>query len=295
MNLTAYSIRTLESVDRRMLGAFQLLDAVTHLPVHRSVEARVLSALLARSTGDIVVPLSRQDVQLRQNRSGFQVVARAPFFDDYAGALLDPQPPSETQDGPLRLRLAIEDAGPHYLPRQFTIELPRAHDPNASETVFEAVPVLLFRTPSAPVQDGWALLRVRVTETGSNPPNPVPGVLIRVFRSPRAAAVPPIGLGMTEWRGDVRGEALVPITGVQRFRPGAGDNVMESDLPAVWEAARAVAFTGAANQSPDPTRILTAIPQDPAAPAPAEVAVIRATAPLFVRAGHTHPLQLSMP
>jgi hypothetical protein len=292
MTLAAHSLTVIERVERRILGAFRLLDAVTRLPVLQPVEVRALGAVLVRPGGDIEVPLPRKSVEIRQNRSGFHVLFRAPLFDEYTATFLDPQPPPDTQAGPLRLRLAIDDAGPQYLPRQFTFDLPRATDPNAVDSVFDPVPVDLFRSPAAPVQDGWALLRVRIVEEGSDPETPLPRVLVRVFRSPRGAQAPAIGVGMTEWRGGVRGEALVPVTGVPRFRPGPGNNVIETELPVLLEAARAV--TGAADQLPDPSRILAAIPQGLGAPAPAGFVVLRPAQPVNVRAGQELSVQLSM-
>jgi len=63
-------------------------------------------------------------VRLRQNRSGLFVVFSAPFFDSYTSSFEDPVAPPETAANPLRLRLAVADAGPYYLPQEFVFDLP---------------------------------------------------------------------------------------------------------------------------------------------------------------------------
>jgi hypothetical protein len=295
MSLFALPRRVHEPVDRRVLGAFRFEDAITAMPINVPGAVRTLGATLVREVGDVPVPLLDGGVRIRRNQTGFHVLFRAPLFDDYSNAFLNPQPPVETQAGPLRLRLGIVDAGPNHLPRAFSIDRPASIDPGAANPVFEAVSVPLLRAPAAPVQDGWAVLRVRVTETGTDPLNPLPGVLIRVFRSPRAAGDRPIGMGMTDWRGPVRGEALVPVTGVPRFRPGTGESVIETLFPVVLEMARAVAFTGAANQLPDPGGILAAIPPELEADAGSDIRLVRAAEAVHVRAGREMTLEMSMP
>ena len=80
----------------------------------------------------------------------------APFFDAYTSAFDDPRAAAGDAVDPLRLRLAVTDAGPHYLPQEFQFDLPRALDPDAADSVFRPQPVALFRAPNASVQDGWA-------------------------------------------------------------------------------------------------------------------------------------------
>lgn len=294
INLAAQPLRVIDAADRRILGAFQLVDAVTRLPINRAVTVRTLDAVLVRPGPDIAVPVTENSARIRQNQSGIYIVLRAPFFDDYTNAFTTAQNPPETDLGPLRLRLGVAEQTPSYLPQAFSIDLPRSLDPNDANTVFDPVAVALLRSPSAPVQHGWAVLRVRVTETGSDPINPLPGVLVRVFRSPRAAEDEPIGLGMTDWRGSIRGEALVPITGINRFRPGAGDTVIETEVPVVVEAARHVAFTGATDQFPDLEQLLADIPQDlNAAPGPG-LGLLRPPDPVLIRAGRTLSMGMSM-
>lgn len=286
--------REVEHIDRRVLGAFQLVDAVTGLPVTIAAKIEVRSAALVNGGPPADVPIHEQSVQLRQNRSGFQVIERAPFFDDYCSSFDDPADPAETPPGTrLRLRLALRNAGPHYLPREFELNLPRSVDPAADDNVFEPAIVQLFRAPGAPVLGGWCVLRVRVTQENSDAP--LPGVLVRVFRSPRGVNDPAIGQGMTEWRGALRGEALVAVADLPRFRPGQGNNVFETTQAIHLEATRDPNFTGASGQFPDlPGTAPGAITRRSDPPAPPALSV-DPPAPLDLRAGAEMTAHLTMP
>ena len=286
--------RVVEHADRRVLGAFQFVDAVTSLPITTAADVEVRSAALAGGGPAIDVPLHERSVQLRQNRSGFQVIWRAPFFDEYCSSFVDPEDPDETPPGTrLRLRLALRNAGPHYLPREFEFNLPRSIDPEEDDNVFEPVIVPLFRAPGAPVLGGWSVLRVRVTQEITNVP--LPGVLVRVFRSPRDPADPAIGQGMSEWRGDLRGEALVAVADLPRFRPGQGNDVFETTQPIHLEATRDPNFTGAAGQFPvipgNTTPGVIIRRSDP----PPPLLTVEPAAPLDLRAGSEMTVHLTMP
>jgi hypothetical protein len=299
INLELLPRRIIDTVDRRVLGAFQFVDAVTGLPVVVPAQIEVRGATIA----GVPQHEARREhaIRIRQNRRGIAVIFRAPLFDTYASAFDDPVPlPVETATDPLRLRLAVVDAGPHYLPQEFHVDLPRALDFDAPDSVFHPQRVRLFRAPNAPVQDGWALLRVLVTSAG-NPAARLPGVLVRVVRAEDNAL---IGEGMTDWRGDITGEALVPLPGIQRFRPGSGDDVIETDEAIAFELARHASFTGAAGQLPDVPALLagtgTGLIHPPDLPPGSSVTVLRpapSTPPtaMRVQAGREYSVHLAMP
>ena len=299
MNLDILPHRRVEAVDRRALGAFQFVDAVTGLPLVVPAAVAVRGATLGGTPVDVA--LDEHAVRLRQNRSGLFVVLSAPFFDSYASSFENPVPPPETAANPLRLRLAVTDAGPYYLPQEFVFDLPRALDPVAPDNVFHPLLVGLFRAPNAPVQDGWAVLRVRVTQAGVVPPRPLPGVLVRIFRSPRSIADRPIGVGMTEWRGGVAGDALVPVADIQRFRPGSGPNVIETDQAIEFEVSRHSGFIGAAGQLPDVPALVAGtgdgLVRPPDQPPASPLEIVRPTTPppIRVQAGREYIVHLAMP
>lgn len=296
MILSRPYLNVIESDVRRLLAAVQLVDAVTELPVIAPTPIRSTHAELVRDGGNVDVPLMPTSVVVTQNASGIYLIVRAPHFDTYTSTFLDPADPPETADGPLRIGFVLQDPGPKYLPQSFSVDLPRAASPEDPDSVFEPVRIILMRAPSAPVQHGWAVLRVRVVEAGTDPEVPLPGVLLRAYGSPRDDDDEPIGWGMTEWRGRLRGEALVPVAGVERFRPGSRGNVIESDLAVVIEASRLVGFTGERDTYPDVSRLLAAIPadisDDDAGP---DVRLVREGHTLDVQAGRSHTIEISMP
>ena len=177
---------------------------MTQLPVVMPANIEVREASLLGNGGPVDVPFSENAIRIQQNRSGIYAILRAPFFDDYAASFegpANPLPPGRQ----LRLRIVAAELGPYYLPREFAFDLPRALDRDAAENVFQAIPVELFRSPGAPVLGGWSALRVRVEKEGTQ--EGLPGVLVRVFASPRTNNDLPIGAGMSEWRGSLAGNA----------------------------------------------------------------------------------------
>ncbi len=292
-------LRVVEHVDRRMLGAFQFVDVVTRLPVVVAAKVEVRRAALVNGPADTGVPLHESGVQIRQTRSAFHAILRAPFFDVYAASFLEPQNPPEMLDRRLRLILAVTNAGPHYLPREFQFDLPRALDRTDAESVFRPRTVDLFRAPGAPVLGGWSVLRVRVTQVNTGVP--LPGVLVRIFRSPRGTSDLPIGQGLSDWRGGLRGEALVAVAGIPRFRPGSNGTVIETVQAIHLEATRDTDFNGDADQLPDLDRIASGtVPSiisrrsDQPEDLPPPLAV-QPSAPLNVRAGRESTVHLTMP
>ena len=299
MSLALLPRRDVDLVDRRVIGAFQFVDAVTRFPLTVPAVIEVRRAIMPGTSEEVLLP--PRAVGILQNRRGICVITQAPLFETYVSSFDTPQPPPATAAGPLRLRVGVLDAGPHYLPQEFQVDLPRSLDPTAANSVFAAQQVGLFRAPVAPVLDGWAVLRVRVTRTGSSPVAPLPGVVVSVFRSPRGAGDAPIGAGMTDWRGGVAGEALVPVTDVQRFRPGSGPTPIETDQPILFEATRDTGFTGASGQLPDVPRLLAAtgegLIRPPNLPPGSELEILHPTTtpPIRVEAGREYVVQLQMP
>ena len=298
MNLALLPHHHVEAADRRVLGALQFVDAVTGLPIGVPAQVDVRGAEIAGVPVDVA--LHENAVRLRQNRAGLVVIFSAPFFDAYTSAFEAPAAPPETATDPLRLRLAVVDPGPSYLPQEFFVDLPRALDPDSPGAVFNPVRVGLFRAPNASVLDGWAVLRVRVTAAGA-PATRLPGVLIRVFRAPRAVDDPPIGVGMTDWRGNIIGEALVPVADIQRFRPGAGASVIETDQAIEIEATRHSGFTGGTSALPLASALIAGSgaglirPPDLPPGSSLQVLLPAAPPPFRVQAGREYVVHLAMP
>jgi hypothetical protein len=280
--------RVVEHVDRRVLGAFQFVDAVTQLPVRGPARVEVKSATIV---GGQDVPFLEASVRPRQTRSGLWVITRAPLFDTYAETFEAPATPGGL--GTLRLRIAVIDAGPHYLPQEFQFDLPRA----LQDDIFEPQVVQLFRAPCAPILGGWAVLRVRVAAPNQDP---LSGVLVRVFRHPRQAADQPIGQGLSEWRGRLQGEALVAVANIPRFRPGEADEILAQTQEVHFEAVRDTNFAGEPDL-PDLPKIIAGIAADGVAtvrsdPPPLDPKLgVNPAAPLKIRAGRESTVSLTIP
>jgi hypothetical protein len=111
----------------------------------------------------------------------------------------------------------VTDAGPHYLPQGFNTTC-RARGSGGGQQCLPA----RARGPvshRARGRTGGRSCAVRRDAGRRRSAQSAPRCAASVFRSPRGAADLPIGLGMTEWRGGVRGEALVPVAGVGVFDP----------------------------------------------------------------------------
>ena len=299
-NLAVLPVQIIETADRRVLGAFRLVDVVTGLPIGVAASIEVPTATITVGGAPQEIALPDSAVRIVQNRSAF-VLFRAPFFDDYAAAFdAPPTPPA------VRLHVRVSDAGPAYLPQRFDVDLPRPLDPAVAGSVFEPQAVAMLRTPGAPAPEGTAVLRVNVRQAGPGGPA-LGGVLVRVFRSPRGADDRPLGAGMTEWRGAVRGEGLVGLIGIERFRPGAGETPIETFQPIEFEVTRDTAFTGAIGQLPDASRLLAGtgagiarLVDQPPGPLvvtvrPDERPTAPPTLPVHARAGREYVVQITVP
>jgi hypothetical protein len=242
-------IRVVEHVDRRILGVFQLVDATTELPIVTPARIEVRGASLGSGAE---IPFAEGTIEMGQTRSGFWAIKRAPFFDEYAATFENPPTPPELQNDALRLRIAVVNARPHYLPQEFRFDLPRDL---VNRDIFRPVRVPLFRAPSAPVQDGWAILRVRVESAQHDP---LGAVLVRVLRDGASANALPIGQGMSEWRDRLSGEALVAVPNIARFRAREedGGEVITRVQEIQFEIVRDPVFSAAQNQFPDAARLV---------------------------------------
>ena len=201
--------------DRRVLAALLLEDQVSGLPLRRSLR----------------VSLGGRD--LPRNRRGLYIVGHAPGLEPH-GRQFEAPPPAPAV-GAVRVSLLVQDGLGHYLPRRYSLALPRDPDPaqrRQSGSLFQPARVRLYPSPSAPVRRSWSLVRISVSRAGK----PVAGVFFQVQ-----------GEGRIWGRGisDPRGEALLVVAGVPitRFASGAADGAVLSrelqlELEASWSTDR---------------------------------------------------------
>lgn len=311
MILTPNTLREIEVEDRRVLGAFRMIDDATGMPlvIPGTIDARTAEIVDISGPGAPVfvsqVAFGFGAVQVRQNRNGWFVVFRAPLFDAYLRAFVEPvNPPELPASRRLRLRLRITDAGPNHFPRFVDFTLPRTVDRAAPENVFTPQDVRILRVPGASIPDGWAVLRVNVRQQATRAT--LGGVLIRVFRRPRLPNAEPIGMGLTEWRSEsLRGEALVPVPRLPRFAPGSGPNVLETSHRIELEATRDRDFpamngdAAALHDPPDLDRLIAGtggnLVRRATTPPPPLLVVRRPATPISVAAGQELAVELEMP
>lgn len=203
-----------QSIDRRVLGAFRCVDAITR-----------------RSVSDGLSVTSTQ-LTLHPNRSAIFVIFNAPGMDALTSEFDPPTWPT-----PSTFEVSIQDANRRYLPRRAKVQAPRKlpakpFDPatvlNDPDVIFNPQSVDLFPTPAATLSPNWAVIHISVVN-GDTPPKGLPWAVVRVTRSDNNAL-------LAQTVTDRRGEGLLAI-------PGLGPEVSGSDSGAVTQATVAVTVT----------------------------------------------------
>jgi hypothetical protein len=193
----------LETVDRRGLGAFVCVDAITGLTVVQP---------MAVSAGAWTV---------KPNRSGVYVIFDGPGFHALTTQFL----PTGTWPAAASFEVTLTDANRRYLPRRAGVKAPMtvpAIAPSAggvvpnpavtaalanSTTVFDPQRVTLYPLPSAAVGPRWSTIHASVTRQGSAPLAGVPWAVLQVVRQSDKAV---LATGQT----DANGEALLAVVGL---------------------------------------------------------------------------------
>lgn len=184
---TLNTFRQLENSDRRILAALSCVDAITGSPIRQGITLQAPSTRISR------------------NQTGHFILSTAPGFADYQNSvyLEDLSNPPTPQP----ITLSISDASGHYLPRTFTLTLPRnpATDPGSltsPDSLFSPAQIPLFPSGLLPINPGWAVLRSTVTNSASQ--QRLPWALIRIEVDGRQLLA----------QADHRGEALIAIPGL---------------------------------------------------------------------------------
>lgn len=240
----------LATVDRRVLGAFRLVDAFSREPVSSAPIVRVAA------------------LDVRRNASGVFVVFGAPGRRELTWQF-DPKTPwPAATDTPV----AIVADGGRYLSRRAQISMPRRPTP-MSDPASSMIPqdVAMYPGPAAALGFNWAVVRVRVCKTGSAPGDPgLPWAVLRMTRDSDASEV---ATGLCDGRGE--GVLAVPGAG-QSANGGAGAPV----IAATFDATVTAYFDpGNAKQNdqwiPDPDEVLknlgNAVLKKGTTPAPVKV------------------------
>lgn len=213
---------TRELFERRVLGAVRFTDAATR--------SRILDPLSVRAEG----------VKFVRNMSGDYVIFDAPGLEAHTQSF--ESPPNAPALASVPVTIEVADPAGRYVTRRSVIRLPRDPDPthsNAPDSLFGAIEVTLFPSPSAGTRPGWALVRGTVIENGTG--RPLGGALLRVVRVSDSTL---LARGMS----DARGEALVAVPGIPVITFGEGDAVTETTV----DVALSAVFDPAAGAVADP-------------------------------------------
>lgn len=183
---------------RRVLAAVRFVDRAT---------ARPIASMLR---------VSSPDADFARNRVGLWVVRAA------AGV---PDDPASITPLSVTVHAEVSDPSGTYLPRAFTVAVPRA--PDASASLFAPVDVELPPSPAVLMRSTWAAVRVhvRLTPTAAEPDGtPVEGALVRLDSSE-------LGLRCVTLTNHL-GEALAIGHGIPRFSPGSDDTaILQPAMP----------------------------------------------------------------
>jgi hypothetical protein len=202
-----------ESVDRRILGAFVCVDAISGNAVANSI------------------PVTTQQWTLKANRSGVYVIFDGPGFDLLTTQFL----PAGTWPSPVSFEVTLQDPSRRYLPRRANVRAPLKVPtippaPAGSSTnpaaiaalqdptsVFDPQQVPLYPAPSAPVGPNWAVIHASVTRSGTTPAQGLPWAVLQVTRNSDNAV-------LATGQADASGEALLAVLGlsVQPSTSGTG-------------------------------------------------------------------------
>lgn len=225
----------IENVDRRVLGAFVCVDAIT---------------------GNSVVPAIPVTAPLwtvTPNRSGIYVIFNGPKLN----SLTDQFIPSGTWPAPVSFEVSLQDPSLRYLPRRANVQAPVAVPayppvPTTPTGVFAPQQVSVYPSPAAVIGPNWAAIHASVTIQGTNPPQGLPWAVLQVVRNSDSTV---LATGQT----DANGEALLAVVGltVQANTGGTGPVTVSTVAATITAYFDPSVLTQPAGWIPNPDDILT--------------------------------------
>ena len=146
-------MHTLETIDRRVLGAIRPMDSASQTVIRRPM---ILSA---------------NGVRFFRNRSGSYVIESAPGLEHHITQF--EKPPEDPPLGDVELDITLYDPLGYYLPRKATINLPRDASPENdndanSSSLFRAIDITMFCAPHYQMVANWSGVRVSLWRDSIN-------------------------------------------------------------------------------------------------------------------------------
>ena len=201
------SYQVIESVDRRILGAFVCVDAITGNSIVPAI------------------PVSAPQWTVKPNLSGAYVIFDGPGFDAQTDEFL----PTGTWPAPATFEVTLQDPSGRYLPRRANVKAPLAVPviPPPMPTpmgVFAPQKVALYPTPAASTGPNWAVLHASVTDNGT-PPKGLRWAVLQVVQTSDNTV-------LAAGQASTDGEALLAVIGLTvQVNASGGGPVTVSTVP----------------------------------------------------------------
>jgi len=190
----------IESVDRRILGAFVCVDAITGSSVVPAI------------------PVTAAQWTVKPSRSGIYVIFEGPGFDALTGQFI----PSGTWPAPASFEVTLQDPSRKYLPRRANVQAPLAIPamppvPAVPAGVFAPLQVAVYPSAATAIGPNWAAIHASVTNASTTPPQGLPWAVLQVVQDSDNTV---LATGQT----GANGEALLAVIGltVQANTSGGG-------------------------------------------------------------------------
>ncbi len=193
-----------EIVDRRILGAIRFIDISTGAPIGRPLR------------------LKSEKLSFVLNRRGDYAIIRAEHSDLLKHIESFRDIPAQPAAAAVSFSAEVKDPAREYMPRTFTVKLPRDPDPAHAaneDSLFRPVEIELLSSPARGIGANWCAVRASVENEATHAP--VANAGVRVQWGDPAKEL----LGMS----DEQGEALIAIAGLP-FHTTSKDPDTHKDL-----------------------------------------------------------------
>ena len=203
----------IESVDRRILGTFVCVDAITGNSVIPAI------------------PVSAPQWKVKANLSGTYIIFNGPGFD----AQTDEFIPSGTWPAPVSFEVTLQDPSLRYLPRRANVQAPLAVPvippvPATPTGVFARQQVAVYPSSATTIGPNWAVIHASVTNSSTTPPKGLPWAVLQVVQTSNNSV---LATGVY----DTNGEALLAVIGLTvQANPSGGGPVTVSTVAATVTA-----------------------------------------------------------
>lgn len=177
-------MKTIENIDRRVLGALRFIDRVTGTHVKRSMN------------------ITSSDLKFMTNRSYLHVISYAKDLESHLNVF--DAPPGVPDISSVKFNITVTDPHGQYLSRLVSLGLPRSPDPENANSLFNPIDVPLFASPAAHLSPNWSIIRCSVFDVANN--KAISGALLRITDSNNDLMMSGIS--------DKRGEAVIMIPGI---------------------------------------------------------------------------------